>query len=178
MDELQMNTYEAEGFAFMTKTEAEAATKERKQIEYIESKLDYTNPEKVKMVYDKAVSDKLFKTPVGMLYMKHLQKFLKGKFPQEEVAAVPVTSNRTLRPSQSESGHKTFEKKNHVISYFLNVVLAIAVLFMFYVALSSDNPNILNYESAVQDKYASWEQELTQREQVVREKELEFKSAQ
>lgn len=178
MDEMQMNGYEAEGFAFMTKSEAEAATKERKQIEYIESKLDYTNPEKVRMVYEKAVADKLFKTPVGMLYMKHLQKFLKGKYPQEEIDAVPVTSNRSLRPSQSENSHKLSGRKSHVISYFLNVVLAIAVLFMFYVALSSDNPNILNYENAVQNKYASWEQELTQREQVIREKELELKIAQ
>lgn len=175
MEEMQREGYEAEGFLFMTKTEAEAATKERKQIEYIESKLDYTNPEKVKNVYEKAATDKLFKTPVGMLYMKHLQKFLKGKYPAEEIGAVPVTSNRYLRPSQTTEEGKATRKKSLTLSYFLNVVLAIAVLFMFYVALSSDKPNILNYERALQNKYASWEQELTQREQVVREKELELK---
>lgn len=175
MEEMQINGYEAEGFMFMTKSEAEAATKERKQIEYIESKLDYTNPEKVKAVYEKATADKLFKTPVGMLYMKHLQKFLKGKYQAEEICAVPVTSNRYLRPSQTAEQEKSGKKKTHVISYFLNVVLAIAVLFMFYVALSSDKPNILNYEKALQNKYASWEQDLTQREHVVREKELELK---
>ena len=62
-----------------------------------------------------------------------------------------------------------------MISYFFFLLLAIAVLFMFYVALSSDKPNILNYEKALQNKYASWEQDLTQREHVVREKELELK---
>lgn len=175
MDEMLTNGYEAEGFVFMTKSEAEAATKERKQIEYIESKLDYTQPEKVKNVYQKAVEDKLFKTPVGILYMKHLQNFLKGKYPAQEIIPVPVTSNRTLRPAQSDIVAKEARKRSSIISYFLNIVLAVAVLFMFYVALSSDNPNILNYEKALQNKYAAWEQELTGREQNVREKELELK---
>lgn len=33
--------------------------------------------------------------------------------------------------------------------------------------------NILNYENAILNKYAAWEQELTAREQAVREKEQE-----
>ena len=45
---------------------------------------------------------------------------------------------------------------------------------MFMITLRSDNPNVLNYERALTDKYASWEQELTERERAVREKELEL----
>ena len=37
--------------------------------------------------------------------------------------------------------------------------------------MTSDNPNILNYENNLQNKYAQWEQELTERENVLREKE-------
>ena len=35
--------------------------------------------------------------------------------------------------------------------------------------------NILNYEKAVTDRYASWEQDLTEREAAVREKERELR---
>ena len=38
--------------------------------------------------------------------------------------------------------------------------------------LSRDNVTILNYENAIIDKYEDWEQELTERERVIREKEM------
>ena len=40
--------------------------------------------------------------------------------------------------------------------------------------MTGNNPNILNYQNAVLNKYASWEQELMEREQAVREKEQEL----
>ena len=53
----------------------------------------------------------------------------------------------------------------------LNVMLAAAILCMFYISYSSEQPNILNYERALIDRYAYWEQQLTEREQVIREVE-------
>ena len=47
----------------------------------------------------------------------------------------------------------------------------VAVIAMFVVAFTSDNPNVLNYENSILNKYSAWEQELTERENVVREKE-------
>ena len=60
------------------------------------------------------------------------------------------------------------------MSVLLNVLLVLAIAAMFMITLRSDNPNVLNYERALTDKYASWEQELTERERAVREKELEL----
>ena len=57
---------------------------------------------------------------------------------------------------------------------FFNVFLALLVAGMFFVAMTGNNPNILNYQNAVLNKYAAWEQELTEREQAVREKEQEL----
>ena len=50
----------------------------------------------------------------------------------------------------------------------------IAIIAMFTITLESDNPNVLNYERALTDRYASWEQELTEREQAVRQREREL----
>ena len=60
------------------------------------------------------------------------------------------------------------------ISVITNIGLAAAVIAMFAVALNADQPNILNYENVIQNKYAAWEQELTEREQAIRQKELEL----
>lgn len=49
---------------------------------------------------------------------------------------------------------------------------------MFAIAMKSDSPNILNYETAVVNKYALWEQELSEREQAVREKERKWNEEQ
>jgi hypothetical protein len=57
----------------------------------------------------------------------------------------------------------------------INIALIIAVFGMFFIALSGKQPNILNYERALQNRYASWEQELTQLETKLRQKELELK---
>ena len=38
----------------------------------------------------------------------------------------------------------------------------------------SDNPNILNYKQVLTNQYASWEQNLTERENRIREKEQEL----
>jgi hypothetical protein len=39
-----------------------------------------------------------------------------------------------------------------------------AIIIMFVITATSSNPNILNYESKLQDRYASWEEDLKTRE--------------
>ena len=66
------------------------------------------------------------------------------------------------------------EKTRFLFSVILNVLLVMAVAAMFSIALRSNNPNILYYERAITNRYAAWEQELTDRERVVRQKEAEL----
>ena len=47
----------------------------------------------------------------------------------------------------------------------------LAVCFMFYIAYTSEHPNVLNYKRNLVNKYAQWEQELSEREKEIREKE-------
>ena len=52
--------------------------------------------------------------------------------------------------------------------------MIVLVIAMFVITLTADQPNILNYVRALLNKYATWEQELTEREAAVRERELEL----
>ena len=60
------------------------------------------------------------------------------------------------------------------ISVCFNLLLTLLVITMFVITMKSDNPNILNYKKQILNEYASWEQELTERENRVREKEQEL----
>lgn len=176
MDTQNMQGFEAEGFSFPNQAEAKTATKEKKQVDYIESKLNYAELNQVYSIYEKAIADQIFRTPVGVIYLKHLQNYLNNHKDKlgKEITPIPVRTVKNIRrPDTKEEIAK--RKWGVSFSITLNVLLAMAVAFMFYVALSSDNPNILNYENALENRYSAWEQELTQREQVIREKELELK---
>ena len=62
-------------------------------------------------------------------------------------------------------------KKRLITSMIVNAMLVAVIVVMFYIAYTSDNPNILNYENNLVNKYAQWEQELSERENAIREKE-------
>ena len=53
-------------------------------------------------------------------------------------------------------------------------MLAVLVIVLFAISLTGKNPTIINYRSKIVNQYASWEQELKEREAVVREKEAQL----
>lgn len=188
MDENQI-TKEPEhtvgGFLFYNEKDAKLAETERKKVAYLEARMDYSSPEKILQVYQKAVEDRIFMTPVGLFYLKTVRDFL---MEQEEIdpasiSPIPLfhTYDKELRQRQQPVRNRiqppaSGEKKSSAlpVSLILNILLVIAVIAMFVITLQSDNPNVLNYERTLTNRYASWEQELTQREQTVREKEREL----
>lgn len=176
----------AQGFSFYTERDAELAELERKKIDYLEKRMDYSDPEKTQQVYNKAIHDRIFKSPVGILYLRKLQMFLmkQESIDKEQIAPIPLYQSFTaeVRSEQNPARNRVKpsekkEKKSSAlsISVSLNVLLAIAIIVMFVITLNANQPNILNYEKVITNQYASWEQELTEREQVIREKERELK---
>lgn len=53
----------------------------------------------------------------------------------------------------------------------ISIVLVITIGAMFVIANTSNNPTIVNYEEVLQNKYASWEQDLQKREADLEKKE-------
>lgn len=165
-----------DGFCFQTEQDAELADLERKKIAYLESKMDYSNPDSILRIYEKAIQDNIFKTPVGFFYLKHLQEYLlhQNGISREDVEPIPL--EQTFGKRKKEKAEKT-EKKTSALSFsvVLNLLLGAAIVAMFAITLNASQPNILNYERVITNRYATWEQELTEREQIVREKERELK---
>ena len=173
------------GFLFQTEKEAKLAEVERKKIAYLESKVDYSKPEDILYIYDKTVKENVFSTPVGMVYLKQLQEYLLNQegIDPGDVAAIPLNNIYEDQAKVSSSKEKMrslheqemgAKKSQLMVSIILNILLVLAMLAMFVISLNSEYPNIINYERAITDRYATWEQELTEREKVIREKEREL----
>ncbi len=185
-----------DGFRFMDEEEAEQAKKEREGIKYIKGKTDKDYPEMVLQIYNKMVEEDLFETAVGYSYLKELQDYLilMPIIENEDIAAIPVKHPKLeagirkerirQREQQKVMETKLKEAKNtndkgkirqkYKTSLLFNLIFAICIVLMFIINMTSQMPTVLNYKSKIIDEYAAWEQELTEREQAVREKELEL----
>ena len=198
MKQLQ-ETYEAGGFVFRTKKEAELAQREIEGTKYLRQKLDMENPNAVFSIYQNLIEQDLFETPVGYCFLKELRDYLLmiPAISNEEVLAIPIRypqteeeekkqkkeqkkeEQRKERQREKEKAKNKKEQKKEGKNYkgrcqffmVTSLILLISVVSMMLLAATSDNVNILNYENKQIDKYSSWEQELEEREQAVKEQE-------
>ncbi len=171
-----------DGYRFGSYQDAGLADEELKKIEYFRKRITGRTPQNLLAVYDKILDEKVFKTPVGWEYLREIQRQLrKAGVPEDMIRPIPMYMTfshmnsdeldksevrQRIRPTRKKKKTNKFQ-----ISVLINVFLAILVAAMFVITLKSDNPNILNYKQTIVDQYASWEQELSEREQAVREKE-------
>lgn len=176
----EQNVFCVGGYRFGSSEDAQVAELELKKSLYFEEKLSGRSAQNILSVYDKIIDEKVFSTPVGWEYLRSLQEKLRmAGVPEERIRPVPMyvvfahkeepdgSVFERIRPTRKRSR----DKRNLQISLMINVFLAVLVLAMFFITLTGDNPNIINYKNAITNQYASWEQELTEREQQLREKE-------
>ncbi len=172
------------GYRFGSQQDAEQAQMEQKKADYFDMKLEGRNAANILVVYDKIIDEKVFTTPIGWEYLKTLQMRLKVLGVEEEqIRPIPMYINFSHREEdlatrvrqRIQPSTKRDKSKDQLrISVIINIMLVILVITMFSIALNSKNPNVLNYRKAIVDEYASWEQQLTEREKVVREKEAQL----
>lgn len=175
---------EVDGFVFATAADAQIAREEIKKIQYISEKLDYDRPESILEIYNKMIVNRIFVTPIGYAYLREMQFFLftNQEIEDEKVKKIPLYTIFGTKAGElskldaiyvQPKAKKDFHKE-YITAVWVCIALAITVIALFTVALNSNNPNILNYKNTLVNQYAEWEQELTERENAVREKEAEL----
>lgn len=171
-----------DGYRFGTIEDAKEAQVEKIKTDFFNNRLQGKNVESMLAVYDKMLDEKIFVTPIGWEYLKRLQRELRrGGLTEEQIRPIPMyvtfshkedaSSQAMVRERIRPSRKKSEDQKRMQFSVMVNILLLILVVAMFYITLNSKNPNIINYKKAIENEYASWEQDLTEREHAIREKE-------
>ena len=175
------------GYRFGTVADAETARMEQKKIAAVAKHLDYRNPQNVLLVYNKAIDNKIFLTPLGMAYLHRMQTQLaKCGIPEEKIKPIPLyttfsnktANNSSIRRSIASRPPRVEFKGRFIASVVINILLIVALAAMIYLSYESDVPTIMNYRTAILNEYSEWEQDLQERESAVREKERELEISQ
>ena len=178
-----------DGYYFANEADMDLAQQEVARIKQIAAKMNMTNAQGVLAAYDKLISSGVFVTPIGLEYLRTLQNYLykNPEISDELVRDIPIaisysdalSDRQALREAEMERKaatrtlRKTF-RREYTISLWGNIILIIMVVAMFFIALRSDTPNMLNYRTAIENEYAEWGQEISDREEIVRAKEREL----
>lgn len=188
-----------DGYEFQNPEDAKIANEELAKVNALHSKIDENNLAAVKAVYIKAVEQNIFETQIGLTYLKNIRNYLisKGVLKENE-SPIPVLYTKSILKDKSSQNAAEFEALKEKLKKdaeqkiqtertktekaqkacrqrtILSAVLFCMVLLMFAISMTGNNPTILNYKSAILNQYAEWEQQLTERENKIREKEAEL----
>ncbi len=169
------------GYEFLNEEDAQKASMDESKIKLLEARVNASRPNDIKAVYEKAIENKIFKSPIGWEYLMNLRaKLLESGFTQEDLIPIPLNVTFTrhsafenmavkqrIKPQKEDTG-ADFGK---IFSIILNIVLVILVIVMFVIASKSDSDNIINYKRNITNRYSAWDEELKEREKAVREAE-------
>lgn len=171
------------GYQFATIADAETARQDLKRVKSLEDNLDFRKPQNVLAIYNKALEQRIFMTPIGMAYLLKVQGQLRRcNVPEDKIRPIRLYStftnkteaNRSIRRSIQTRKPKVEYKGRFFTSLGLNLVLIVAIITMFVISFESNSPTIANYRTAIENEYADWEQQLQEREQAVREAERNY----
>lgn len=180
------------GYQFEDAKDYEDAVNEKKAIKYLEGHVNLNDTAKVLQLYNTLLAKNMFRTPIGLEYMRRLRAALqKSSAVKEGLPYVRVPSSAPQEEGDSRAAAR--EKNNAAAakikelearcrknkdgrrnSVILNIILIILIIAMFVIAANSSAPNIVNYERVLTDKYSSWKEELMQKEEELRQREREL----
>lgn len=184
-EEKESGKFMVGGYEFATKEEAQLAKDELNAIKYLSQKTNSKDPKQVYSLYNKIIERKLFSTHVGMNYLKNLQTFLykSDEIPNDKIQPIPINAETqgeiNIRSERSEFKSELMDMSVKVAKYknnftrvmIINVVLIIIIIAMFVILNTSSNPNIINYEVNIQNKYSQWQEQLQSQEESLNARE-------
>lgn len=178
--------FEWNGYSYETKAEWEETKREEEAIRYIRAKTDLTNPDVARKVYLGLVQKKTFVTPAGMEFMRQLREQLLASATEagEVLPGIPVKiipkKSKNVQGFEAENESKSkakavsLEGKLHT-ARILNIVMVLVIVAMFLITLFGPNSMLVDAEVKLQNKYAAWEQQLTERENALAQREQSMK---
>lgn len=188
--------YVLDGFVFDNEKEYKEALKEHNNIKYIREKLNMEDIKVAKKAYERLIASDNVNTVVGLAYLSGLRNRLKKEksIKSDELINIPVKVNKNVenesikeikrKYSTQKNNNKLLVKqlekaKSTKLSFIIvSGCLFIVIIAMFIITLTSDTSTYSNAKESVLDEYASWQEQLDERERKLDEKENEINNIQ
>lgn len=170
-----------EGFLFPTTTEAQTALKEKKNIEIIKQRTPLNDPKAAYSLYCKLIERNMFKTEVGYSFLHDMREYLVEDlgFDNADVPTIDIPKagssdifSDIKREKQVEEIEQLKLSKKRMTIVILSLIIIIGA--MFVIAIINPNVGYVNTERKVLNKYAAWEEDLSRREEEVKQKEKDL----
>jgi hypothetical protein len=180
--------YVVAGYTFKSKEAADEAKEELKEIKVMSGKTSKKDPNQILSVYNQILEKEMFRTLVGINYLKNLQQFLylSKDIPNENIRPIPINQDitdvlegrreMTQHRSQIRSLKRERDKyqRRYVKSIIVNIALVIVLAVFVYITIYSQNTNVLNYRENIENEYASWQEQLQSQEASLRARDKAY----
>lgn len=170
-----------QSYSFSNINEYEKAKKEQETVAYVRANTNLNNIKVVAKLYSSLIEKETFDTIVGYRFLEELRQILLSEdlLSEEALPFIPVKAkdSKFIRESvaneQYEKYKNLYEKTNHKkkISIYANFFLAIIIVAMMVLSVMTNHGASSKTEAEILDKYASWAQELQQKEDELNQRE-------
>lgn len=173
--------FKVNGFLFGNNDDVKQAREEVGNIKFLEQKISFEDTGATLRIYEKAIEERIFKTPVGFGFLRKMQmEMMERGVPEENIKPIPMyqvySRKEEVKPARIFKKKIKPDKTKLYLRYsvLLNLIFLFIVVGMFVISFFGEMPNIVNYRYRIQNEYSVWEQELTEREERIKEKEREL----
>lgn len=173
------NKFTFQGHTFDDEKQLITAKKEAEAIEYLRSKTDFGNLNNLRKLYDRILDKDMMETVIGIEFLAEIRTTLvnSGMFTEDQIRPVPllpeVKKLKKRKEVQKRSKERTLLERSERQNTILKVVcffLTALVVGMFVIVLTGTrSPLAVRYEEQILNKYASWAQELQEKEKFLRD---------
>ena len=164
----------------MTTNQKALEEREQQAVDYIKANANLSDLAVVEKIYQQLSRQGTFQTAIGLGFLQELEVLV---LPEEEgleakeaaKAKDPAVKMYTKEEVVAELKKvKAMQAKKVQLLTVSTVILAVMVVVMLGISMTSKLPTVLNYKDMVTDEYASWETQLRNREEEVRRREQEL----
>ena len=169
------------GYLFQDEKEYINAIEDKRRIEQITEKIDWDDIDALLLVYNKLIEKNFFKTIVGLSFLNEMRSYI---LKEKKCKLKPIVIRKKINKVEigkgteyyldkiqklSEEKHN-YSEKNKKMTIAI-VALVTVIIGMFFIMATNENVGYFNAEEKVLNKYAAWEERLSNWEKELNERE-------
>lgn len=177
-----MNDKVIMGFEFKDEFSYNQAKDELEKIQKIKGDYNIKDIGQLLSLYNRLIDEEVYQTPVGITFLKTIQKELYGKANtlKQSIRNIPAASYDSNAKGGGLKGGDTQKTKKGAVGKYkdlyikmliINVVLVVTIGVMFVITKHSEKYDLDYYRESIENDYINWENNLKEREAALTQQE-------